>query len=135
MRYISEKVVTPNGLFRSRDGEPLGDSDGIVRPSDLLGTVKRSLDRRRGHGHHGVRRAGGGSGRCQCKHHQQRHQQLRELAQRQQEEQRRQLKRQLVETGDRRRADAIVRHTNKWQRTCPIAIRSRLGRKSILLRA
>ncbi len=135
MRYISEKVMAPNGLFRSRDGEPLGPVDDVIlRPSDLLGTVKRTLERRRhraaansskagsngnssglssGVGVGGVRRS---SSRCQCKHHQQ-----RQLKQRQ-EEQRRALKRQLAEkaaVGEsashiRRHLDAINRHTGQW---------------------
>ncbi len=126
MRYISEKVLTPNGLFRSKDGEPLGPADDVVlRPSDLLGTVKRSLERRRGGGaasrhsssSSGVRRSGS---RCQCKHHQQR--QLRQLKQRQ-EEQRRQLKRQLAESGAyRRHLEAIDRHTSKWKSRCPLSL-------------
>ena len=137
MRYISEKVMAPNGFFRSRDGEPLGPVDDVIlRPSDLLGTVKRTLERRRHRAAANSSKAsngnssglssgvgvgvGGGvrrsSSRCQCKHHQQ-----RQLKQRQ-EEQRRALKRQLAEkaaVGEsashiRRHLDAINRHTGQW---------------------
>ncbi len=122
MRYISEKVVAPNGLFRSRDGEPLGPVDDVIlRPSDLLGTVKRTLERRRHNNNNN--RSGSSNGavlkrsgsRCQCKHHQQ-----RQLQQRQ-EEQRRILKRHLADRGEersRRHLEAINKHTSgtHWRR-------------------
>lgn len=117
MRYISEKVLSPNGLFRSRDGEPMGPADDVVvRPSDLLGTVKKGGRNGGGGGPAGSSLKRSGS-RCQCKHHQQR--QLRQQLQLQlrQEEQRRQLKRQLAEGGGeyrRRHLNAINRHTAKW---------------------
>lgn len=92
MRYISDKVISA-GVFRNRDGEPIAAS--IVKPSDLLGSLKRSLGRK---------------SRCQCKHHQQ-----KLLAK--QEEQREKLKQQLIQSGDHRHLAALTRHAVKYSST------------------
>ena len=59
----------------------------LVKPSELFGSVKRTINRNR-------------QSRCQCKHHQQ-----KLLAR--QEEQRQQLQQQLRSRGDRRKIDTI----------------------------
>lgn len=81
------------GIIRShRGGEPVVFGSNLVKPSELFGSViKRSLGRRN---------------RCQCKHHQQK------LLQKQ-EEQREQLKRQLLERGDRRHLSALERYRKR----------------------
>jgi len=111
MRYISEKVLNAEGVFRDKDGRPLpGDrEDVLVRPSDLLATVKKPHDvfKRRRHYNPQQNNDGGEQHRCTCKHHQQRY--MRERL----EEQRRRLKRRLAEAGDLRHLEAINRHTKR----------------------
>ena len=89
MRYISDQAIS--NVQNRDDGDQLTIGGSVVKPSDLLSSVKRSLGRKP---------------RCQCKHHQQRF--LKK-----QEEQRQQLKKQLAEQGDRRHLTALNKHM-RW---------------------
>eukprot|EP00095_Tigriopus_kingsejongensis_P005022 maker-scaffold139_size317827-snap-gene-2.22 protein:Tk05022 transcript:maker-scaffold139_size317827-snap-gene-2.22-mRNA-1 annotation:"coiled-coil domain-containing protein kiaa1407 homolog isoform x1" len=84
--------MVAHGLFKNTHrGEPLSFGSHLVKPSDLFGSVKRSLSRKT---------------KCQCKHHQQK------LLQKQ-EEQRQHLKKQLQQRGDRRHLEALNRYTKR----------------------
>ena len=74
-----------NSLKRPESRMAFGSN--LVKPSELFGSVKRTINRNR-------------QSRCQCKHHQQ-----KLLAR--QEEQRQQLQQQLRSRGDRRKIDTI----------------------------
>ena len=99
-------MVSNSAFTSSHRGEPLVFGSNLVKPSELFGSVKRTLGRKT---------------RCQCKHHQQK------LLQKQ-EEQRQQLKRQLLERGDRRHLTAIERHN----RAINSSKRSTLEKKYLL---